>query len=237
MPLSYSTKPGDLDHLIADDHAIVERQFQHLEAGRGDRRTLVDQIAFELALHAFAEETMLYPLWREVGMEHENADARDEHQQIKELLVQLNRHDPGESEFEAALTELMRVVRHHVQDEETQELPEFREKVGAERMAELGKEFLAQKRKAPTAAHPYAPDGGGIEKLVGAMTKPLDELRATVTGKKQRLATDASGLLNPQAQAIVDAHSALGPLPFEILTPNQARDQPGPGRRRRPRHA
>ncbi|MCY1144163.1 hypothetical protein OWR29_39740 [Actinoplanes sp. Pm04-4] len=56
MPLSYPTQPGDIDHLIADDHAIVERQFQHLEAGRGDRRTLVDQIGFELALHAFAEE-------------------------------------------------------------------------------------------------------------------------------------------------------------------------------------
>ncbi len=64
MPLSYETSPGDIDHLIADDHAVVERQFQHLEAGHGNRRVLVDQISFELALHAFGEETVLYPLWR-----------------------------------------------------------------------------------------------------------------------------------------------------------------------------
>ncbi len=38
---------------------FVERQFQHLEAGRGDRRVLVDQISLELALHAFAEEVVL----------------------------------------------------------------------------------------------------------------------------------------------------------------------------------
>ena len=37
MALQYPTQPGDIDHLIADDHAVVERQFQHLEAGRGNQ--------------------------------------------------------------------------------------------------------------------------------------------------------------------------------------------------------
>ena len=121
MALSYPTQPGDIDHLIADDHAIVERQFQHLEAGRGDRRILVDQISFELTMHAFAEETVLYPVWEEVGMVEANADARSEHQQMKELLVTLDRTDPGEAKFESALTELIAEVRHHVQDEEGSE--------------------------------------------------------------------------------------------------------------------
>lgn len=228
MPLNYPTLPGDIDHLIADDHAIVERQFQHLEAGRGDRRTLVDQIGFELALHAFAEETVLYPLWPELGMSEANEDARHEHGDIKELLVTLDRTDPGSAEFEAALSQLIALTRHHVQDEEQQELPAFRDKAGPARMAQLGKEFLAAKRAAPPAAHPHAPDTGGVEKMVGALAKPVDTLKAKATGKKDRLATDASGLLDPQAQAIVDAHSALGPQPFEILEPDTARRQPGP---------
>lgn len=228
MALSYPTQPGDIDHLIADDHAVVERQFQHLEAGRGDRRTLVDQISFELSLHAFAEETVMYPIWRELGMDEFDDDAREEHGDIKELLVTLGRTEPGEAEFEDALAELISVTRHHVEDEEQEELPAFRAKVGAERMAELGKEFLAAKRQAPPAPHPHAPDEGRIEKLVGAVAKPVDAAKAAVTGKKKRLATDASGLLDPQAQAIVDAHSSLGPQPFEILEPEQARAQPGP---------
>lgn len=228
MPLSYPTRPGDIDHLIVDDHAIVERQFQHLEAGRGDRRALVDQVSFELSIHAFAEETVMYPIWLELGMREENTDAREEHADIKEQLVVLDRTEPGEEEFEKALTELIKVTRHHVHDEEDEELPMFRERVGAERMAELGEEFLAAKRKAPPAPHPHAPDEGGVEKVAGALAKPLDQLKAVMSGKKKRLATDASGLLDPDAQAVVDAHSALGPLPLEILEPDQARRQPGP---------
>ncbi|MFP8960461.1 alpha/beta hydrolase fold domain-containing protein [Streptomyces nanhaiensis] len=229
MALSYPTRPGDIDHLIADEHAIVERQFQHLEAGRGDRRTLVDQIGFELSLHAFAEEVVLYPLWPEAGMEDANHDARDEHHGMKELLVTLDGGEPGEAEFERALTELIALVRHHVSDEEGEELPSFRAKVGPERMADLGRQFIAAKRQAPPAPHPHAPDGGGAaEKAAGKLAKPVDEGRASATGKKKRLATDASGLLDPQAQAVVDAHSALEPLPFETLAPDQARKQPGP---------
>ena len=228
MSLTYETQPGDIDHLIADDHAIVERQFQHLEAGRGDRRVLVDQIAFELALHAFAEETVLYPLWDEAGMTDDKHDAQGEHQRLKELLVVLDKSDPGQPEFEQALSELIATTRHHVQDEEGEELPKFRQAVGAARMAELGAQFLAAKRKAPTAPHPAAPDEGLREKIAGALAKPLDQVKAAVSGKKAHLATDASGLLHPQAQAIVDAHSSLGPQPFEILEPEQARRQPGP---------
>ena len=185
MALQYLTEPGDIDHLIADDHAIVERQFQHLEAGRGNRRVLVDQISAELSMHAFAEETVLYPIWTEVGMEAENSDATGEHQEIKNLLVTLARTEPGEPEFEQSLTQLIVVTRHHVDDEEQQELP-------------------------------------------GALAAPLDLVRDKVSGADQEAATDASGLLNPQAQAIVDAHASLRPLPFETLTPTEARKQPGP---------
>ena len=228
MALQYPTQPGDIDHLIADDHAIVDRQFQHLEARRGNRRVLVDQISFELAIHAFAEETVLYPIWPEIGMTDEHDDAEHEHQQIKELLVVLGRTDPGDRDFEEALTRLMAVTRHHVHDEEDEELPEFRRKAGAGRMAELGRQFLTNKRQAPTRPHPHAPDEGIAEKIAGMLAKPLDHVRDMLSGKQKELATDASGLLNPQAQAIVDAFSSFGPLPFEILTPDEARKQPGP---------
>ncbi|MGY2084418.1 alpha/beta hydrolase fold domain-containing protein [Blastococcus sp. SYSU DS0539] len=228
MALTYATQPGDIDHLIADDHAAVERQFQHLEAGRGDRRVLVDQVSMQLALHAFAEETVLYPIWPEIGMTDEHDDAEHEHQQIKELLVVLGRTEPGQAEFEQAVTDLIGLVRHHVDDEEQEELPEFRSKAGAERMAELGEKFLAAKRQAPTRPHPHAPDEGLAERIAGMLAKPLDHVRDVLSGKQKEMATDPSGLLDPQAQAIVDAHSSLGPLPFEILTPDQARKQPGP---------
>ncbi|CCG02968.1 alpha/beta hydrolase fold domain-containing protein [Blastococcus saxobsidens] len=228
MPLKYPTQPGDIDHLIADDHAIVERQFQHLEAGRGNRRVLVDQVVAELSMHAFAEETVLYPIWPEIGMTDEHDDAEHEHQEIKELLVTLGRTEPEETEFEETLSKLIGLVRHHVEDEESDELPEFRSKAGAERMAQLGKEFLTAKRRAPTRPHPNAPSEGLAEKVAGAVAKPLDMARDVASGKQKELATDPSGLLDPQAQELLDAFSSLGPLPYEVLTPAEARKQPGP---------
>jgi len=228
VALNYPTQPGDIDHLIADDHAVVERQFQHLEAGRGNRRVLVDQITAELAMHSYSEEVVLYPIWPEIGMTDEHDDAEHEHQEIKELLATLGRTEPGQPEFEEAVTELIAVTRHHVDDEETEELPEFRAKAGAQRMAELGEAFLTNKRRAPTRPHPSAPSDGLAEKIAGTLAKPLDMVRDLASGQQKELATDPSGLLNPEAQAILDAFSSFGPLPFETLTPAEARKQPGP---------
>lgn len=229
MALNYPAQPGDIDHLIADDHTVVDRLFQHLEAGRGDRRVLTDQIIVELSTHTVAEEVVMYPLWRTLGMDEFDDDARQEHGDMKELLATLSKTDPGEDEFEKALSELIEVTRHHVEDEEQEEMPAFRDKVGADKLAELGKQVLAAKRQAPPAPHPHAPDEGMIERAVGALAKPVDAAKAAVTGKNKHLATDASGLLDPQAQALVDAYSELTPRPSEILEPAEARKQPALG--------
>ncbi|BCJ70237.1 alpha/beta hydrolase fold domain-containing protein [Polymorphospora rubra] len=225
-PLSYETLPGDVDHLIADDHAVVERQFQHLEAGRGDRWVLVDQVSFELALHADAEESVVYPAMAEAGEPDEAEHARREHQEMKELLVRLRNSEPGAAEFEQALGTLISSVRHHVAEEEADFLPRFRQLVGAGRMAELGRQFLAAKRTAPTYAHPNAPSGRMGHKVADLAAAAVDKVRDTASGRIKHLATDPSGHLDPQAQRILDAFSGLKPQPPEILTPVQAREQP-----------
>ncbi|MCW2680720.1 MAG: putative lipase [Frankiales bacterium] len=228
MTLPYQTLPADIDHMIENDFAVVERQFEHLEAGRGDRRLLVDQIGFELALHAFAVEQVLYPAFEETGQTRDLEQARERNNRAKELLSALLKAEPGSPEFESALTQLMAGVREQHAGSDAESLPTLREKLGAQRLAQLGKEFLAAKRKAPTAPHPHAPDKGLAERVAGALAKPLDEMKSRAMGIKPGLGTDASGLLHPQAQAILDAHSSLEPLPFEICTAEQARQQPGP---------
>ncbi len=226
VPLSYPSLPGDIDHLIADDHAVVERQFQRLEAGGGDRRVLADQVAFELALHADAEERVLYPAMADAGETGESLQARDEHQEAKELLVVLQNGELGQPEFERALADLMDAIRRHVQEEEGEFLPRFRNAVGPARMAELGKEFLAAKRVAPTYAHPNAPSSRVGHELLDAGAAMLDKVRDRATGRAKSLATDPSGMLDPQAQRLLDTWSALGPQPLKILEPEQAREQP-----------
>ncbi|MEZ5410090.1 MAG: alpha/beta hydrolase fold domain-containing protein [Acidimicrobiales bacterium] len=226
--LTYQANPADVDHMIADDHLIVEQQFLCLESGRGDRRALVDQVAFELTLHATAEERVIYPALRDAGLDPEADLATSEHQTVKELLVVLDREDPGTSEFEDALSELIRAVRHHVIEEEGRLLPQLRVSVGPEGMVELGQQFLEAKRSAPTRSHPHAPSTGIGHALTDVAARIVDLARDIASGRQERLATDATGRLVPQAQAIADAYASLGPQPVEILTPDLARRQPGP---------
>ncbi|MCW2960675.1 MAG: hypothetical protein JWM90_1062 [Thermoleophilia bacterium] len=228
MSLSYATHPGDIDHLIADDHAIAERQLQHLEAGRGNRDLLVRQLVFELSMHAYAEATTLYPLYREQDMEPASLAAARGLEQMQPLLATLDGSTAEKPEFEDALRQLIPILRERVREEEQLELPLFRARVGQARMAELGREFIEAKQHAPTRPHPHAPEMGAAARVAGAVAKPIDMARDHTSGRLRRLATDASGLLDPQAQAITDAFASLEPLPVETLTPRQARMQPGP---------
>lgn len=226
MPLQHATVPGDLDHLMADDHAVLLRRFQHLEAGRGDRQTQTDQVVFELSLHVDAKERVLYSVMAAAGMEDAAETGHTADLAIKHLLVSLTEHKPGEDIFERALTELISVVRSRSAHERDDLLPRLRRTVGAPRMGELGEAFLAAKRAAPTRPHPLGASSEGAHNLVDPFAKVLDRLRDKASGRSKHLVTDASGALDPQAQRLIDAFAALEPSPPEILVPQQARRQP-----------
>ena len=226
MPLQHATLPGDLDHLMADDHAVVLRRFQHLEAGRGDRRTQADQIVFELSLQTDAKERVLYPVMSAAGMAEAADIGRTADLSIKHLLIALTDHQPDADLFERALTELISVVRSRSTQERNDLLPKLRETVGAPQMAELGEAYLAAKRAAPTRPHPLGPSSESGHAIVDPFAKLLDKLRDKTSGRGKHLVTDASGALDPQAQRLIDAFAALEPQPPEILIPEQARSQP-----------
>jgi acetyl esterase len=226
MPLPYPTLPGDVDHLIANDHAVVNRLFEHVEAGRGDRRVLADQICSQLVLHSVAEERTFYPELRSLGRDDEAEKLIIEHIDVKQLVTIVEDGSPGEFAFEQALTTIIADVREHAAGEEAVFLPQLRRAVGPQRMAELGESFIAAKRTAPTYAHPDGPTGKIGHALLDAGAALIDHVRDRSSGRVKGFGTDASGLLDPQAQRIMDAYSALGPKPLEILKPATARRQP-----------
>lgn len=72
---------------------------------------------------------------------------------------------------------MIKVTRHHVVDEEKQELTEFRTKAGPQRMAELGREFLAAKRWPRPARTPTLPGEGAAQRIARMLVKPLEQVR------------------------------------------------------------
>lgn len=226
MVLPYPTLPGDVDRLIADDHAAVLRMIDRLESGTGDVAVLVDQLVAQLSLHAVAEEIVVYPAMADSGDEGLAVEARDEHHAIKEALATLQREKPGEGDFDQALSALIGEVREHVAEEEGVWLGRLRSAVGDDGMARMGEQFVAAKGSAPTRSHPHAPDHPPANRVAAALAGPIDRLRDKATGRVTTLSRDASGLLSPQAQHLVDAWAGLEATPLEILDPASARKQP-----------
>ncbi|MDG4763300.1 alpha/beta hydrolase [Solwaraspora sp. WMMD406] len=234
MVRPYDSLPGDIDRAISDDHLLLDRLFVHLEAHRGDRRILADQVVYRISLHLSAEEQTLDPVFDEPAVVERFGEAQMElvrrgrqiRQRIKEAASEIDRSKPGNPDFEEALRHLVADVRRQSADQETLLLPALRAVIGPQRMAELGAEFSAAKHRAPTHPHPQAPNTARSSRFLGGPTALLDRLRDRTSGRRGWIATDASGLLEPQSQTLLDTFAALGPRPTETLDPAQARRQP-----------
>lgn len=158
MTLPLPSTPAEVEHMVADDHAVVERQFQNSQQKRGDRRRLADQVIFELTLHATAEERTLYPalVTAELGELAERSLA--EHGEVKDLLVRLQRSEPGEDDWSWRSPRSWRTVRSHVNEEETEVLAALRSRTTLEPHVELGRRISSgPSEPRPPSRTPTAP--------------------------------------------------------------------------------
>jgi hemerythrin superfamily protein len=140
--------------LIKADHRRVEQLFREFEDA-GDRayrtkRRLVSQLIRELEVHATIEEETYYPAVeakaRKDGKELV-AEAVEEHHVVKILLGELAGMSAEDEAFDPKVTVLMENVRHHVEEEEEEMLPQSEEILGKEELTRLGEEMAARKRQ------------------------------------------------------------------------------------------
>jgi hemerythrin superfamily protein len=144
----------DAIELIKADHRKVERLFREFEEA-GDRayktkQELVGQIVEELEVHAAIEEEIYYPAVeakaRKDGKEL-IAEAVEEHHVVKILLSELGSMSSGDEAFDAKVTVLMENVRHHVEEEESELLPQSEKILGTDELTRLGEQMAARKQQ------------------------------------------------------------------------------------------
>jgi hemerythrin superfamily protein len=140
--------------LIKADHREVEQLFREFEEA-GDRayktkQDLVARIIQELEVHATIEEEIYYPAVeakaRKDGKELV-AEAVEEHHVVKVLLGELATMSAEDENFDAKVTVLMENVRHHVEEEEEELLPQSEKILGADELTRLGKELAVRKEQ------------------------------------------------------------------------------------------
>jgi hemerythrin-like domain-containing protein len=68
-------------------------------------------------------------------------EAFEEHHVVDLVLAELPQVDPEDERFEAKMTVLSELVKHHVEEEEEEMFPMAEKKLGAERIKELGQQL------------------------------------------------------------------------------------------------
>ena len=174
--------------LLERDHDTVEKLFRRFEKA-GDnaielKRDVVDRIIEELSIHAAIEEQLFYPVARYTvdGTEDIALESIEEHHIVKWVLSELETMNAKDERFDAKVTVLIELVRHHVEEEEGEFFPKVRRELGPKALDELGDALASAKRIAPTHPHPRAPDTPPGNVLAGAAAGMADRVGDTVGG-------------------------------------------------------
>lgn len=130
--------------LLKKQHREVKALFgKAKKAKSADRRNVMDEITQKLQTHMTIEEEIFYPAVRELDTKKTGEivpEAYEEHHVVKLVLAELPDVDLDDEQYEAKVTVLSELIEHHVEEEET-EMFKSAEKLGAERLGELGDEM------------------------------------------------------------------------------------------------
>lgn len=106
--------------LLKADHRQVEKWFGEFKKARDKRRkaTLAEQICDALKVHTRIEEEIFYPRFlAATGNEEIHHEAEVEHDGAKRLIA-LIEENPSDDYFDARVSVLSEMIRHHVKEEE-----------------------------------------------------------------------------------------------------------------------
>jgi len=114
-------KKMDAIALLKQDHRKVEDLFEQFQKARESARKekLAKQICTELMIHAMIEEEIFYPACAgQIKDEDLLDESYVEHDGAKVLIAELNKSGPDEEFFDAKVTVLSEMIKHHVKEEE-----------------------------------------------------------------------------------------------------------------------
>lgn len=130
-------------NMIRLDHTHAMSTFHQYKRDTPPRakRGLADHLCLALEIHAELEEQVFYPALRAADPDFDAQHSVQDHQEIRELIARVRNADEHTPALDEAVQALMRVVMHHVADEETQVLPAAEARM-PERLGELGWEMI-----------------------------------------------------------------------------------------------
>jgi hemerythrin superfamily protein len=115
------TQKLDAIALLKADHRQVEQWFSQFErtSSRAKKQQLANSICDALTIHTTIEEEIFYPTFIEAtGDKDTHHEAVVEHAGAKKLIAEIQRMSAGDDYFDAKITVLSEMIKHHVKEEE-----------------------------------------------------------------------------------------------------------------------
>ncbi len=106
--------------LLKADHRKVEGLFKRYEKSdnKSAKVKLAKEICLELSVHTTIEEELFYPAARGTVDKEIHDEAYVEHDGAKVLIAELLKGTPEDDFYDAKVTVLSEMIKHHVKEEE-----------------------------------------------------------------------------------------------------------------------
>ncbi len=112
---------SDAIALLKADHREVEGWFGEFEKARSNAKKseLAQKICTALTTHTTIEEEILYPAFLDATGEKDlHHEAAVEHEGAKKLIAEIEASGPDDDYYDAKVTVLSEMIKHHVKEEE-----------------------------------------------------------------------------------------------------------------------
>jgi hemerythrin superfamily protein len=140
----------DAISLLKADHRQVEEWFSEFESARSatKKQQLATSICDALTVHTTIEEEIFYPAFLQAAEDKDiHHEAVVEHEGAKQLIAQIQSMSPDDDYFDAKVTVLSEMIKHHVKEEEKPGGMFAEAKKSEMDLHALGEELLARKRE------------------------------------------------------------------------------------------
>jgi len=163
MPTRKSTRKAasrsrrDAISLLKADHRQVEGWFSSFEKTRSETRKqeLASRICGALKVHTRIEEEIFYPAFLEMAQDEDiHHEAVVEHDGAKKLIAEIEAATPADEYFDAKVTVLSEMIKHHVKEEEQPGGMFAKAKKSDMDLAELGKRMATRKKQLMNSSSP-----------------------------------------------------------------------------------
>ena len=136
--------------LLKADHRQVETWFEQFEKARSDdrKRDLATNICNALRVHSAIEEEIFYPAFYEATREEDlHHEAIIEHDGARKLIAEIESSGPDEEFYDARVTVLSEMIKHHVKEEEQRDGMFAKARASKMDLQQLGQQLKARKQE------------------------------------------------------------------------------------------